>query len=124
MEIRSPFARGRDNGAKKCRPCGVDTEIWRLVARHPIVRGKSLLAPDDIRDRVFSTRRLREGYDMGEVDDFLDEVRATVTRLGATCRSLSRRLACSQAEAGRYRAMAMGRNGYREWRESHKGGSR
>jgi DivIVA domain-containing protein len=32
-----------------------------------------LLAPDEIRAKQFSTTRLRPGYDMEEVDAFLDE---------------------------------------------------
>jgi DivIVA domain-containing protein len=34
------------------------------------------LTPDDVRAKRFACTRLREGYDMGEVDDFLDEVEA------------------------------------------------
>ncbi|MCI1831517.1 MAG: hypothetical protein LKI88_00665 [Bifidobacterium sp.] len=32
MRIRNPFARRRDDKGKKARPCGVDTEIWRLMS--------------------------------------------------------------------------------------------
>ena len=32
MRIRNPFARRRDDRRKNGRPCGVDTEIWRLMA--------------------------------------------------------------------------------------------
>lgn len=32
MRIRNPFARRRDNRRKSDRPCGVDTEIWRLMS--------------------------------------------------------------------------------------------
>ena len=40
------------------------------------------LTPEDVRNKQFSTVRLREGYDMDEVDAFLDEVEAELTRLG------------------------------------------
>jgi len=32
------------------------------------------LTPEDVRSKRFTPVRLREGYDMGEVDQFLDEV--------------------------------------------------
>ena len=39
------------------------------------------LTPDDVRAKRFACTRLREGYDMCEVDDFLDEVEAELSRL-------------------------------------------
>jgi DivIVA domain-containing protein len=39
------------------------------------------LTPDDVRNKQFTTVRLREGYDEDEVDAFLDEVEAELTRL-------------------------------------------
>jgi DivIVA domain-containing protein len=39
------------------------------------------LTPEDVRNKQFSTVRLREGYEMDEVDAFLDEVEAELTRL-------------------------------------------
>ncbi|CAA9317760.1 MAG: Cell division initiation protein DivIVA [uncultured Nocardioidaceae bacterium] len=39
------------------------------------------LTPDDVRNKRFTPVRLREGYDMTEVDAFLDEVEAELTRL-------------------------------------------
>ncbi len=39
------------------------------------------LTPEDVRKKTFTPVRLREGYDMGEVDQFLDEVEAELTRL-------------------------------------------
>ena len=32
------------------------------------------LTPEDVSNKRFTPVRLREGYDMGEVDQFLDEV--------------------------------------------------
>ena len=39
------------------------------------------LTPEDVSNKRFSTVRLREGYDMGEVDRFLDEVESELARL-------------------------------------------
>src|ERR1044072_7783852 len=39
------------------------------------------LTPEDVRNKQFTTVRLREGYDEDEVDAFLDEVEAELTRL-------------------------------------------
>ena len=39
------------------------------------------LTPEDVSNKRFTPVRLREGYDMGEVDEFLDEVEAELTRL-------------------------------------------
>ncbi len=39
------------------------------------------LTPEDVSNKRFTPVRLREGYDMGEVDQFLDEVEAELDRL-------------------------------------------
>jgi DivIVA domain-containing protein len=39
------------------------------------------LLPEDVRKKTFTPVRLREGYDMAEVDQFLDEVEVELTRL-------------------------------------------
>lgn len=39
------------------------------------------LRPEDVHTKTFTPVRLREGYDMGEVDQFLDEVEVELTRL-------------------------------------------
>ncbi|GAA0988978.1 hypothetical protein GCM10009555_071880 [Acrocarpospora macrocephala] len=39
------------------------------------------LTADDVRAKVFTTGRLREGYDLAEVDVFLNEVAASLRRL-------------------------------------------
>lgn len=39
------------------------------------------LTPDDVSNKRFTPVRLREGYDMGEVDQFLDEVETELARL-------------------------------------------
>ena len=42
----------------------------------------ALLTPKDIREHTFQTVRFKEGYDVDEVDDFLDQVTETVEALG------------------------------------------
>src|SRR3954453_1615612 len=39
------------------------------------------LTPEDVSNKRFTAVRLREGYDMTEVDQFLDEVEAELARL-------------------------------------------
>jgi DivIVA domain-containing protein len=39
------------------------------------------LTPEDVQEKQFATVRLKEGYDMEEVDDFLDDVQAELERL-------------------------------------------
>jgi len=39
------------------------------------------LTPEDVSNKRFTPVRLREGYDMGEVDQFLDEVESELSRL-------------------------------------------
>ena len=71
------------------------------------------LTPEDVSNKRFTPVRLREGYDMGEVDQFLDEVEAELARLTrrtTTCARSSprpsggaRRSARGQPAAGRRR---------------------
>src|ERR687898_129361 len=39
------------------------------------------LTPEDVQNKEFTTVRLREGYDMQEVDEFLDEVETELSRM-------------------------------------------
>lgn len=41
----------------------------------------NLLTPNDVRHVEFTPRRLRTGYDMDEVDLFLDDVETTIRAL-------------------------------------------
>lgn len=61
------------------------TSVWQLVSQ-PL----PLLTPNDVRDQEFSTHRFREGYDMDEVDDYLDHVRDTINRLAKTLETLQK----------------------------------
>jgi DivIVA domain-containing protein len=57
------------------------------------------LTPEDVSNKRFTPVRLREGYDMGEVDQFLDEVEAELARLTKENDDLRAKLAAAQAGA-------------------------
>src|SRR4051794_6830984 len=54
------------------------------------------LTPDDVSNKRFTPVRLREGYDMGEVDQFLDEVEAELARLTKENDDLRSKLSAAQ----------------------------
>jgi DivIVA domain-containing protein len=51
------------------------------------------LTPEDVSNKRFTPVRLREGYDMGEVDQFLDEVESELARLNKENEDLRSKLA-------------------------------
>lgn len=55
------------------------------------------LTPEDVSNKRFTPVRLREGYDMGEVDQFLDEVEAELARLTKENEDLRSQLAAAQS---------------------------
>ncbi len=55
------------------------------------------LTPEDVSNKRFTPVRLREGYDMGEVDQFLDEVEAELERLHAENNDLRTKLKAAQS---------------------------
>ncbi|QYJ04751.1 DivIVA domain-containing protein [Nocardioides panacisoli] len=55
------------------------------------------LTPEDVSNKRFTPVRLREGYDMGEVDQFLDEVEAELARLTTENDELRTKLSAAQA---------------------------
>ena len=57
------------------------------------------LTPEDVSNKRFTPVRLREGYDMGEVDQFLDEVEAELARLTQENEELRAKLAAAQSGA-------------------------
>jgi DivIVA domain-containing protein len=57
------------------------------------------LTPEDVSNKRFTPVRLREGYDMGEVDQFLDEVEAELARLTRENDDLRAKLSAAQAGA-------------------------
>ncbi|TNM45144.1 DivIVA domain-containing protein [Nocardioides albidus] len=58
------------------------------------------LTPEDVSNKRFTPVRLREGYDMGEVDQFLDEVEAELARLTQENDDLRAKLAAAQSGQG------------------------
>ena len=58
------------------------------------------LTPEDVSNKRFTPVRLREGYDMGEVDQFLDEVEAELARLTKENDDLRSKLAAAQGSGG------------------------
>ena len=57
------------------------------------------LTPEDVSNKRFTPVRLREGYDMGEVDQFLDEVEAELGRLTRENDDLRAKLSAAQSGA-------------------------
>ena len=57
------------------------------------------LTPEDVSNKRFTPVRLREGYDMGEVDQFLDEVEAELARLTRENDDLRAKLSAEQSGA-------------------------
>ena len=55
------------------------------------------LTPEDVSNKRFTPVRLREGYDMGEVDQFLDQVEAELARLTRENDDLRRKLSAAQS---------------------------
>jgi DivIVA domain-containing protein len=58
------------------------------------------LTPEDVSNKRFTPVRLREGYDMGEVDQFLDEVEAELARLTRENDDLRSKLSAAQQGGG------------------------
>ena len=78
--------------------------------------GDHALTPEDVSNKRFTPVRLREGYDMGEVDQFLDEVEAELARLTKENDDLRAKLSAAQTgaawrRAGRHPADAGGPGG-------------
>lgn len=64
------------------------------------------LTPEDVSNKRFTPVRLREGYDMGEVDQFLDEVEAELERLNKENDDLRQKLSVAQRGGGEISAPA------------------
>jgi DivIVA domain-containing protein len=60
------------------------------------------LTPEDVSNKRFTPVRLREGYDMGEVDQFLDEVEAELARLTKENDDLRAKLSAAQGAGASY----------------------
>lgn len=59
-----------------------------------------VLTPEAVTQKVFLTTKFREGYDQDEVDDFLDEVVAELTRLNTENAELRNKLATCERRVG------------------------
>ncbi|WP_329246293.1 DivIVA domain-containing protein [Actinoallomurus sp. NBC_01490] len=66
-----------------------------------------LLTPADVRNKVFATVRVREGYDMAQVDGFLDQVEATLELILRENTELKRRPARSPADGSAPQIIAL-----------------
>ena len=66
------------------------------------------LTPEDVSNKRFTAVRLREGYDMGEVDAFLDEVEAELVRLDRENSELRTKLEAAQSGQDGQSAQAVG----------------
>ena len=64
------------------------------------------LTPEDVHNKQFTTVRLREGYDEEEVDAFLDEVEAELTRLLRENEELRAKLASASRAAAQSAQLA------------------
>jgi DivIVA domain-containing protein len=80
---------------------GHDTEV---LEGDPIPFGSPdgasrVLTPTDVRNQVFTVVRLREGYDLAEVDGFLGRVESALGRLLRENKELKTRLAAATSAA-------------------------
>src|SRR5436189_6038723 len=70
---------------------------WRLALSFDEHEVESMpLTPEDVSNKRFTTVRLREGYDMTEVDQFLDEVEAALATLTRENEELRSKLQTAQ----------------------------
>ncbi|WP_415803336.1 DivIVA domain-containing protein, partial [Isoptericola cucumis] len=60
----------------------------------------ALLTAEDILNKKFSATKFREGYDVEEVDDFLDEVVRTLTSVQEENEDLRSKLAAAERRVG------------------------
>ncbi|GHH69805.1 hypothetical protein GCM10017673_20870 [Streptosporangium violaceochromogenes] len=68
------------------------------------VGGNATLTPADVRNKVFTTVRLREGYDLAEVDTFLGQVEVALCRTLQENADLNARLKEAVARAPQHTA--------------------
>jgi DivIVA domain-containing protein len=77
----------------------VTSEAPYAVRPIPHSCGGGWLSPAEVRGQVFSTVRLREGYEMGEVDTFLDKVEAALGAVLADNQDLRAQLTLAERAA-------------------------
>src|SRR3954453_19041184 len=82
------------------RPRGRSSVALRTTTEPRDYRGELMpLTPEDVHKKTFTPVRLREGYDMGEVDQFLDEVETELIRLQQENEELRTKLATASTAA-------------------------
>lgn len=88
--------RGAHAGHEHPPDARLGTEPASVVRLHA---DRGLLTPAEVRNKVFATVRVREGYDMAQVDNFLDQVEATLSRVLEENAALRARSAGSRGES-------------------------
>src|SRR3954470_11903794 len=82
------------------RPRGRSSVALSTTTEPRDYRGELMpLTPEDVHKKTFTPVRLREGYDMGEVDQFLDEVEVELTRLHQENDDLRQKLSAAATAA-------------------------
>lgn len=85
------------HGGHQQPPASVAEAPTTIIEIDPdISAGRALLTPAEVRNKVFTTVRLREGYDLAQVDTFLDQVETTLTTVLGEVARLKTRLNHSQ----------------------------
>ncbi|MFD7920385.1 DivIVA domain-containing protein [Streptomyces sp. NPDC059740] len=78
------------------------------------------LTPEDVRNKQFTTVRLREGYDEDEVDAFLDEVEAELTKLLRENEDLRAKLAAATRAAAQSQQQNMRKQQQEQQEQQHQ----
>ncbi|MFD9816360.1 DivIVA domain-containing protein [Streptomyces sp. NPDC059080] len=81
------------------------------------------LTPEDVRNKQFTTVRLREGYDEDEVDAFLDEVEAELTRLLRENEDLRAKLAAATRAAAQNQQQGLRKGPDQQQEQQQRGGA-
>lgn len=97
-----------DEGGGRSANLITPTHLRRLVFSgvRPTLEASSIvpLTPDEVISKTFQPTRFAEGYNQDEVDDFLDEVVATLRSLNQEIDDLNAKLKASQAKVAELEA--------------------
>ena len=100
----APLCRATDSGRSTVILVGEPLD-GSHATRHTRLRERQgevmPLTPEDVSNKRFTPVRLREGYDMGEVDQFLDEVESELARLTRENEDLRSKLSAAQQGGAR-----------------------
>ncbi|WEV73579.1 DivIVA domain-containing protein [Bifidobacterium sp. ESL0798] len=72
----------------------------------------ALLTAQQVSNKAFQVVRFKEGYDVGEVDDFLDQVADTLTAQQQRISYLEGQLGAGASSAGQVSGMGAGAQGF------------